>query len=142
MFTFFVFDWKYPSWTNLVQKIKIVSLSRNLVPKLFRTCRIQWWFSLSLFLDREHLFRAIWSWSLLFFCLIQEISFFSVSATRLKEKNFEIDSFRQYGLFNLLQWVRLWIVSVHCLKNFLNNFKRKQNFYFKWIIFLLKSTLM
>ena len=26
MFTFSVFDWKYPFWTNLVQKIKIVTL--------------------------------------------------------------------------------------------------------------------
>ena len=27
MFTFSVFDWKYPFWANLVQKIKIVSSS-------------------------------------------------------------------------------------------------------------------
>ena len=27
MFTFSVFDWKYPFWVNSVQKIKIVSLS-------------------------------------------------------------------------------------------------------------------
>ena len=27
MFTFSVFDWKYPFWATLVQKIKIVSLS-------------------------------------------------------------------------------------------------------------------
>ena len=26
LFTFSVFDWKYPFWANLVQKIKIVSL--------------------------------------------------------------------------------------------------------------------
>ena len=27
MFTFYVFGWKYPIWTNLVQEIKIFSLS-------------------------------------------------------------------------------------------------------------------
>ena len=36
MFTFSVFDWKYPFWENLVQKIKIVSLSRNLVSRLIK----------------------------------------------------------------------------------------------------------
>ena len=38
----FFFDWKYPFWANLVQKIKIISLSLNLVPTLIRICRIQW----------------------------------------------------------------------------------------------------
>ena len=32
--TFSALDWKYGFWTNLFQKIKIVSLSRNLVPRL------------------------------------------------------------------------------------------------------------
>ena len=30
MFTFSVLSWKYPFWVNLVQKIKIVSLSSKL----------------------------------------------------------------------------------------------------------------
>ena len=34
MLIFFVFDLKYPFWTNLVQKIKIVSLRWNLIPRL------------------------------------------------------------------------------------------------------------
>ena len=42
MFTFSVFDQKYPVWVNLVQKIKIVSLSRNLLPVLIWICRSQW----------------------------------------------------------------------------------------------------
>ena len=46
MFTFFVFDWKHLFWVNLVQKIKIFSLGRNLVPRLIQICRIQWWCSL------------------------------------------------------------------------------------------------
>ena len=34
-------DWKYPFWANLVQKMKIVRLSWNLVPRLIWICRIQ-----------------------------------------------------------------------------------------------------
>ena len=45
LFSFFVFEWKYPFSTNLVQKIKIFTLSWNLVPTLIRACRIQWWCS-------------------------------------------------------------------------------------------------
>ena len=52
---------------------------------------------------------------------------------------FEIGSCCQHGFFILLRWVRLWIVSGHCLKNFLNDLKRKQTFYFTWINFLLKK---
>ena len=53
MFTFSVFDQKYPVWVNLVQKIKIVSLSRNLVPVLIWICRSQWWCSLFSFLTEN-----------------------------------------------------------------------------------------
>ena len=42
IFILFVLDWKYHFWTNMVQKIKIVSLSWNLGPLLIRICRIQW----------------------------------------------------------------------------------------------------
>ena len=35
-----VFNWKYPFWVNLVQKLKIISLSRNLVLRLIQICRI------------------------------------------------------------------------------------------------------
>ena len=41
-FAFAVFNWKYRFWANLIQKIKIVSLTLNLVPRLIRICRIQW----------------------------------------------------------------------------------------------------
>ena len=44
-----VFDRKHPFWANLVQKVKIVSLSWNLVPRLIRICRIQWCCSVFLF---------------------------------------------------------------------------------------------
>ena len=50
MFIYFVFDWKYPFSTNLVQKIKIISWSLNLVARLIWICRIQWCYSLFCFL--------------------------------------------------------------------------------------------
>ena len=37
-YDFSIFDRKFPFWVNLVQKIKIVSLSRSLVPRLIRIC--------------------------------------------------------------------------------------------------------
>ena len=60
MFIFFVFDWKYPFWANLVQKVKIISWSWNLVARLIRICRIQWCCSLFLFLSGNTLFGQIW----------------------------------------------------------------------------------
>ena len=44
-----VFNWKYLSWVNFVQKLKIISLSWNFVPRLIQICRIPWWCSLFLF---------------------------------------------------------------------------------------------
>ena len=43
------FNWKYLFWVNLVQKLEIISLSWNFVPRLIRICRIPWWCSLFLF---------------------------------------------------------------------------------------------
>ena len=59
-FAFAVFNWKYRFWANLIQKIKIVSLTLNLVPRLIRICRIQWWcslfpFSIASFVQKVHL---------------------------------------------------------------------------------------
>ena len=42
-FTFFIFDHKYRSWANLVQKFKIVCSKWNLIQRLIRICKIQWW---------------------------------------------------------------------------------------------------
>ena len=42
LFFYSVFDWKYPFWANLVEKVKIISWSWNLVVRLIRICRIQW----------------------------------------------------------------------------------------------------
>ena len=61
VFTFSVCEWKCLFWANFVQKVKIISLSWNLVPRLIRVCRIQWWYSLFLFLIGNTLVRQIWS---------------------------------------------------------------------------------
>ena len=61
LFIFFVFDRKYPFGANLVKKVKIISWSRNLVPTIIRTCRIQWCCSLFLFLSGNTPFWQIWS---------------------------------------------------------------------------------
>ena len=43
VFTFSVLYRKHSFGAYLVQQIKLVSLSWNLVPRLIWTCRIQWW---------------------------------------------------------------------------------------------------
>ena len=43
------FKWKYIFWVNLVQKLKTISLSYNLVPRLIQICRIPWRCSFFLF---------------------------------------------------------------------------------------------
>ena len=53
---FLVFEWKYPFWPNLGQKIKTISLSWNLVPTLIRISRIRRWCLLFLFFIWNTLF--------------------------------------------------------------------------------------
>ena len=43
MFTFSVFDRKYPSWANLAEKSKIVCSKWSLIQRLILIFRIQWW---------------------------------------------------------------------------------------------------
>ena len=84
MFTFLVFGRKYSVLDNLVQKIKMFTLSWHLVRTLIRTCRIQWWCSVFLLLIGNTLFGAnlvekvkivSWSWNLvarlIWICWIQ-----------------------------------------------------------------------
>ena len=59
VFIFSPLDGKSLLWANLVEKIKVVSLSRNLVPRLIRTCTIQWQCSLFLFQTGTTLFGQI-----------------------------------------------------------------------------------
>ena len=40
------FNWKNLLWVNLVQKLKVISLSWSFVPRLIQICRIPWWCSL------------------------------------------------------------------------------------------------
>ena len=56
-----VFSWKCLFWVNLVQKLKIISLSWNFVPRLIQICRIPWWCSLFPLLTRKTIFEQIWS---------------------------------------------------------------------------------
>ena len=51
----------HPFWVNLVQKIKIVSLNWNLVPRLIRICRIQCQCPLCMFQTGNAIFWQIWS---------------------------------------------------------------------------------
>ena len=60
MFTFSISDRKYPFWVNLIPKLKFVCLKWNLLPRLSRIYRIQWWCSLFLFWTRNILFEQIW----------------------------------------------------------------------------------
>ena len=55
---FCCFHWKYPFLTNLFQKIKIVSLSWNLVPRVIWISRHQWWCSLFSVFDWRYPFWA------------------------------------------------------------------------------------
>ena len=57
-FTFSV-DWEYPFWVNLVPKFKIACLKWNWVPTVIQIYRIQWCYSLFLFLTRNTLFEQI-----------------------------------------------------------------------------------
>ena len=57
------FDWNYPIWKILVQKIKIVNLSWNLVLRLIWICRIQRWCSFYLFCTWKVKFVSL-SWNL------------------------------------------------------------------------------
>ena len=51
-------DWKYPYWACLVEKMKVVSFSWNLVLSLTHIWRVQWLCSLFLFMNRNILFVA------------------------------------------------------------------------------------
>ena len=52
---------KYPFSANLVQNIKIISLSWHVVPKLIWKCRIEWWYSLFPFLTGNTFLGQTWS---------------------------------------------------------------------------------
>ena len=65
-----VFDWKYPFRANLVQKIKMISWSWNLVARLIQICRIQWYCS----------FFFVFEWKYPFWAnLVQKIKIFTLS---------------------------------------------------------------
>ena len=55
---FSLLDWKYLFCINLAQKLKIVSLRWNFIPRLFRICQIRWW--CSLFLSQMCFWKFCW----------------------------------------------------------------------------------
>ena len=104
--TFSVSDLKHLFWANLVQKIEIVGLSWNLVPRLII----------------EH---AEFNGGVHFFCFILEAPFLvnegkqraTLSLRPYRSRDLEKGSCQQNDFFILLRWVRPWIVFVHCLKS-------------------------
>ena len=69
---YFVLDYKFFFWANLAQKMKITSLYWNLVFRLTRIWRIQWWCSFFVYFWLEVFFRGnmfqefkniCWSWN-------------------------------------------------------------------------------
>ena len=113
--TFSVLDRKHHFLENLVQKIKIASLSWNLVLKLIRICRIQWCCSFFCFRPENHFLSNLvqkikiagLSWNLelrliricriqwcysLFFCFITETPFLINKGKRTR-----LLSLRPYG---------------------------------------------
>ena len=117
IFTIFCFWPGFPFLPNLVQKIKIVSLSWNVLPRLIWICRILWWYSCFLF----------YTGNTIFYCLCGCAGI----------ETWKLGSCHQHSFFILLQWVRSLIVFVHFLKHFFKNLR--QTFYFTWISFLLES---
>ena len=136
-FTFYLCHWKYHFWANLVEKIKIVSLSWNLVPRLTWTCRIQWWV-LVLFSVLDQIFfllqkikivslswnlvqRLIWIWRIQWWCLFFLFSIGSIlfwrkfvpknqnSLLKLEFKQVEFDD---DFLFFFLDWKYLFWVNL------------------------------
>ena len=94
LFTFSVLDRKHPFWANLVHKIKIVSLSCNVVPRLILICRIQWWCSVFLFYAGNTLF---------WWMKVSEARLLSLQP--YERRDLEIGSCRQRSFFILLGWM-------------------------------------
>ena len=115
------------------QKVKIVRLRWNFVPRLIWICRTQWRCSLFLFYTRNTLFGK----------QRKKKSNYCPCDLTGWSKGFETDGCRQHGcrqhFYILLREVRPWIVFAHCLLKFLHNVKRKQTFSFIWTNFFLKK---
>ena len=88
MFSFFVFDRKYPFWANLFQKVKIISWSWNLVARLIWICWIQSCCSLFSFLTGSAFLGQIWSKLpifTVFFCFWSEMLFFGKTWSKMSK---------------------------------------------------------
>ena len=56
-----VFDRNYSFLTNLFQKVNIVSLSWNLMLRLIRICRVQWWSLHFVYLTEHNRFGPVFA---------------------------------------------------------------------------------
>ena len=112
MLTFSVSDQKYPSWGNLVQNIKIVSLSWHLAPTLIFICKIQWWCSLFPFSTKNTFF-----WT----NLVQKIKIFSLSWNVVLK------------LIRRIQWWRLFFSIFDQNNSFLGQISSKKIKIVCWI---------
>ena len=90
MFISSVFDWKYPFWAILVQKLKTVCSKWNLTGRLIRVCRIQW------FILSVHFEQIKWT---IEFCILE-------SSSALDQKY----SFWENPLLLLLSWSMVLIL--------------------------------
>ena len=59
MFGSSVFERKYSNWTTLIQKLKTLRLSENLVPRVIQICLAQWCCSLFPFPPTNNFFGQI-----------------------------------------------------------------------------------
>ena len=123
-FTLFVLGRIYPFWANFVEKIRIVSLSWNLVPLvpiLIRIFKIQWWCSFYLFYNT--LFGHIWSKNpncqfKVKFCTksnsnmqnLMEIPFFGKFGSKSQNCQFKL-KFSTYTNTNLKNWTFMFVFS-------------------------------
>ena len=102
MFIFLVFDRKYPFLANLVEKVKIISWSLNLVARLIQICWIQWCCSLFSFLTGSALLGQIWSKLpifTVFFVSDQKCSFLGKFGPKCQSCQFKA----KFASYNLLQ---------------------------------------
>ena len=147
--TLSVFDRKYLFGVNLVQKLKIISLSWNFVPRLIQIYRIPWWCSRFLFSTGETKIvnlswnlvpRLIWicriMWKIsdvYFFCFRPEKPFLGKSGQKNQNCQFKL-KFGSKTNLNMWNSLIMFTFSVFVHKyiswaNLVQKFKKK---FSKW----------
>ena len=110
VFNFSVCDRKYHFLVNLVQKIKTVSLSQNLVPTLIRICIIQLWWLSFLFSNRNILFKGKFVWKI-------KVLFWSWNLESMPIQIYKIRWWFSFFFFTFLDWkYPLWVNLIQKFK--------------------------